>query len=188
MDISLFDYIAPGAVMLSQSNHSIVNFFNPSEEKHSSLYFGYGIVDFIIKNDINFSINGLNNFTNYIIEFNTSGFAIIPLREFMLDRKYVKVYYYMEGIFPNYRLMEDTVKQAFLYANKEYGFGKNKTYCFKMIADCYLDIGINVKPYKILGKYLYLSQSFCDDDRWTKVLDTLTGENLITRNSYYFIR
>ncbi|ARE67661.1 SWPV1-137 [Shearwaterpox virus] len=188
MDNRLFDFIAPGALILSASHNSIMNLFNPSEEKHSSLYMGSGIIDFIFNNNIDFPVKGLNNFTRYIIEFNTSGMSVIPVDKFMLDREYVKLYYYTEGLFPNYDIMRNALIYAFTNVSKEYGFGKNKTYCFKMIADCYYHLGIEVKPYKILGKYIYLSQSFSEDNRWFKVVDTLTGENLITGNCYYLIR
>ncbi|QRI42865.1 hypothetical protein [Mudlarkpox virus] len=188
MDNRLFDFVAPGALILSASYNSIMNLLNPSEEKHSSLYMGSGIIDFILNNNIDFPVKGLNNFIRYVIEFNTSGMAIIPVDKFMLDRKYVKLYYYTEGLFPNYDIMKKALIYAFTNVNKEYGFGKSKTYCFKMIADCYYHLGIEVKSYKILGKYLYLSQSFSEDNRWFKVVDTLTGENLITRNCYYLIR
>ncbi|QRY18943.1 ORF-73 [Teiidae poxvirus 1] len=187
MDIGLFDYVAPGALILSTSSYSIINFFNPSEEKHSSLYFGSGLVDFIRNNQIDIPITQLNNFTKYIIEFNTSGMRIIPLGTFISGRKYVKIYYFMEGIFPNYKIMKDALSKTFVNISKEYGFSKNKTYCFKMIADCYYDVGITVRPFKILGKYIYLSQSFSEDYRWYKVVDTTTGVDLITRDCYYFI-
>ncbi|UWX11300.1 CRPV-191 [Crowpox virus] len=188
MDNRLFDYVAPGALILSSSSSSIVNLINPSKEKHSSLYIGSGIIDFILKNNIDFPIKGLNNFIRYIIEFNTSGMAIIPIDIFMADRKYVKIYYYAEGLFPSYDIMKKALTYAFTNVNKEYGFGRNKTYCFKMVADCYYNLGIGVKSYKMLGKYLYLSQSFSEDGRWFKVVDTSTGENLIIGNCYYLIR
>ncbi|ALA62461.1 hypothetical protein [Turkeypox virus] len=188
MDISLFDGVAPGALVLSTSNNSIINFFNPSEEKHSSLYIGPGIIDLIIENYIDFPTHIFDNYTKYMIEVNTSGMEIIPLNTFISNKKYIKVYYFMEGIFPDYKVMKEALIQSFTNSRKEYGLSKNKTYCFKMIADCYRDIGIMVKSYKILGRHLYLSQSFSSDNRWFKIIDTISGENLLTRNCYYFKR
>ncbi|UZV26672.1 Nlpc/p60 superfamily protein, partial [Monkeypox virus] len=47
-----------------------------------------------------------------------------------------------------------------------------RMYCFKLVAECYKNAGIDTSSKRILGKDIFLSQNFTDDNRWIKIYDS----------------
>ncbi|WKW64864.1 Nlpc/p60 superfamily protein, partial [Monkeypox virus] len=48
----------------------------------------------------------------------------------------------------------------------------DRMYCFKLVAECYKNAGIDTSSKRILGKDIFLSQNFTDDNRWIKIYDS----------------
>ncbi|ATI21000.1 NLPc/P60 superfamily protein [Western grey kangaroopox virus] len=182
------NYVARGAVIFSNSYGSLTDYFNPSEEKHSALFFGSGLVDYLLARRIVYPLAGLTNEDCYIVEFNVSGMRAVPLEEFLGTKSSVRVYYYMRSVFPALDVMEEAIAFAFSDADKDYGFGSTKSYCFKTVSNCYAQVGVRVEPVNLLGREIVLSQSFTGDERWQKVMDSDTGEVVLLAGYGYYLK
>lgn len=173
------EYACRGAVIFSNSKTLLSSYFNPSEEKHASLYFGRGLVSFLANRGIQYPVAGLDDSQQYVLEFNTNGMRAVSLDEFLQSKVSVKVYYYTESCEPAVSVMDFATEFAFDELRKRYGFGHSASYCFKMVAHCYARAGVTVAPETLLWKDVILSQSFTRDVHWMCVYDSQTGASLL---------
>ncbi|AVD69220.1 ORF101 [Saltwater crocodilepox virus] len=158
--------LIPGAVLFTTCDYSLRNYLNPSRDKHAGIYLGAGVLDLIAREREAYPVAGLDNETAYVAEFDTAGFRLLGLCDFLADKTRVKVYHYVDPA-----VMARAARHVFDAAGKRYGFSARNSYCFKFIADCYLREGVETA--RVHPPFI-LSQNFTDDERWTRVFDSAT--------------
>ncbi|ASK51261.1 NLPc/P60 superfamily protein [Eptesipox virus] len=166
MDPATFlKYYAPkGSIIFINYIFSLTEIFNPSEIKHAAIYYGNN------HNTINILNN--NNDDDYVAVEATfkNGVRCVPLSELLSEAVNVKVYS-LKGNLSTER-MTFAAEYAFKYLGIPYGFGSKSLYCFKLVADCYNAVHVNIPTYNILGKHIVLSQSFTKNNDWKKIYDS----------------
>ncbi|QHR82595.1 NlpC P60 superfamily protein [Brazilian porcupinepox virus 1] len=168
----IFNNAPKGALIFSNYKFSLTEYFNPSYDKHVSIYIGSKDDDiFSCKDNKKYVVESLYN----------NGVTITSLSNYLKDVINVKVLVLDDDLNPNSKyIMSLAADIAKGYVGTPYGFGKNNIYCFKLIAKCYELVGIELPTYKILGKRIYLSQSFTDNKQWKKIYDS-------NMPSFYFV-
>ncbi|AWU47101.1 NLPc/P60 superfamily protein [Sea otter poxvirus] len=171
-------YSPRGAIIFVNSFYSLTEPFNPSEDKHIAIYFGTGLATHLLKSrGYNYSdkIHDVCDDVSYVIESTAMrGSHILKLTD-LIKNANIKVYI-LHNVSKSIQLMAQAADNALELVGVPYGFSYSKLYCFKMVADCYRAVGINVNTYKLLYRDVYLSQSFTRDYKWYKIYDSLTGE------------
>ncbi|ADT91088.1 NlpC/P60 superfamily protein [Cotia virus SPAn232] len=161
-------YAPRGSVIFINYLFSLTEYFNPSYDKHVAIYLGYK------DTDVNTIFKCENDDEKWIVEsIYESGVTATPLFTLLKNANNVKVYildeYNNEHSLAKMSLAADV---AITFIGKPYGFGSNNLYCFKLVAECYDSVGIQLPTYNILGKRVYLSQSFIDNIQWKKIYDS----------------
>nr|WGO62684.1 hypothetical protein [Wadden Sea poxvirus] len=164
---NIMDYIInntpKGAIIFINYRFSITEHFNPSEYKHAAIYFG---------NLLPKSLRLLSKYTEYLAveAVYKKGVRIIPLFDLFNDAVDITIYKLNDDININNK-MSIAADLSINFIGMPYGLGNNRLYCFKLIANCFNLVGINIDTYKILGYDIILSQSFTKNNQWKKIFD-----------------
>ncbi|ANS71145.1 nlpc/p60 superfamily protein [Pteropox virus] len=160
-------YVPRGAIIFVNSWHSLTEQFNPSNDKHAAIYFGDKLCTHLLKTRC-VSYDNICDSTLYAIESTAvKGAHIIPLKT-LITKSDIKIYI-LDNFDSPYKIMEQAADNALELVGAPYGFNSNNLYCFKMVANCFEAAGVDVSTYRLLGKDIYLSQSFTNDPKWKKI-------------------
>ncbi|QGN68058.1 Nlpc/p60 superfamily protein [Equine molluscum contagiosum-like virus] len=171
------EHACRGAVLFSNA-HGPTAYFNPSAEKHAALYFGRGLASHLLQQRVR-APQPLADDARYVVEFNTGGMRVVELEAYLRAKDSVKLYYYVEAGAPDVGTMARAAGFAFEDIDKAYGFGPRASYCFKTVARCYQRAGVRVRPERLLGRDVVLSQCFTRDPHWVCVYDSASGACLL---------
>ncbi|AAR07412.1 56R [Yaba monkey tumor virus] len=178
MDPTTFikNYTPKGAIIFLNYRFSLTEHFNPSEDKHAAIFIG----SIPSKNKTTYECMAVESTFN-------NGVNTITVDNLLKDLTSVRVYILNSTDFIS--KMSIASESALGFLGMPYGFGKKNMYCFKLVAECYEPLGIKTPTYKLLGKKIYLSQSFKYCNTWKKIYDSETGETdisygIISSNTY----
>ncbi|AST09275.1 virulence factor [Murmansk poxvirus] len=143
-------YAPKGAVIFINYVFSLTGHFNPSIDKHAAIYYGIFCSEHLV----------IESTYNKVVR-------LIKLDDLLQGYLSVKVY-----ILREIDIMKTAADKALSLLGIPYGFGTNRMYCFKLVADSYKRAGINVQSKRLLGKDIFLSQCFTEDSRWIKIYDS----------------
>ncbi|AAF17933.1 gp051R [Rabbit fibroma virus] len=156
------NYAPKGSVIFINYKFSLTEFFNPSEDKHAAIYIGQSTK----------TTYDLLHYTDerWIVEATyKNGVNKISVQELVQDATNIKVYILDDYNFETKMSIAADIATSFI--GTPYGFGSNNLYCFKLVADCYKTLGVVLPTYNILGKRVYLSQSFTCSKQWRRIYD-----------------
>ncbi|ABQ43531.1 hypothetical protein [Tanapox virus] len=164
MDPIMFikNYTPKGAIIFLNYRFSLTEHFNPSEDKHAAIFIG----SILLKNKKSKCLAIESTFKN--------GVDTISIEDLLKDSISVRVY--VLNSTDSISKMSIASELALGFLGVPYGFGKNNIYCFKLVAECYESLGVKIPTYRLLGKDVYLSQSFKKCNKWKKIYDSETGE------------
>ncbi|WZD65520.1 hypothetical protein [Bovine papular stomatitis virus] len=166
----IVDACPRGSLIFVSSAASMTDCFNPSKYKHAAIYVGsvdcrtmlrkLGAAGADVRADV-----------PYVIDASAPhGARITPLAELLRNCVVVKAY--RLAVPGALSLMSLAADAAFELVGTPYGFNHGRTYCFKLVADCFASVGVRTKTRRIMGREVVLSQDFLEDGAWTKILDS----------------
>ncbi|AKJ93713.1 nlpc/p60 superfamily protein [Raccoonpox virus] len=143
-------YAPRGSIIFINYNMSLTSHFNPSIEKHVGIYYGMVLSE------------------HFVVESTyRKGVRLVTLDTFFEGYLSTKVY-----MLENIQVMKTAADTSLSLLGIPYGFGDDRMYCFKLVAGAYKNAGIEISSKRLLGKDIFLSQNFTDDDRWIKIYDS----------------
>ncbi|AAR98138.1 hypothetical protein [Orf virus] len=162
------DVCPRGAVIFVSSAASMTDCLNPSVFKHAAIYAGR--VDRAplpppspVPAEAVTEPCAIDAIAPY-------GARVVLLSELL--RSCVAVQAYRLAVPGALALMNLAADAAFELVGTPYGFNSDRTYCFKLVADCFASVGVTTKTRRIMGRDVVLSQDFLESGMWTKVLDS----------------
>ncbi|QQG31543.1 hypothetical protein [Swinepox virus] len=158
-------YVPKGAIIFINYRFSLTVHFNPSEDKHAAIYIG-NLQSNCLRDGSTCALEPIDDDCYAIEASYKNGVRMINIKELLKDAKSIKILV-LHDIISDIK-MAIAADIAITFIGTPYGFGKHHLYCFKLVADCYSHIGIIIPTFNILGKRIYLSQSF-DNDQWKKI-------------------
>nr|WNT71177.1 MAG: hypothetical protein [Equine parapoxvirus] len=155
-----------GTVLLVTSRASLTDCLNPSAEKHAAIYVGEAAP---LR-----APPGAGACGPCAIDASAPhGARVTPLADLLRHCAVVKAYC-LAVPFAG-ALMSMAADTAFSLVGTPYGFNAGRTYCFKLVADCFASVGIRVRSRRIMGREVILSQDLVASGAWVKVLDSSDG-------------
>ncbi|ASC55596.1 hypothetical protein SePPVgORF033 [Seal parapoxvirus] len=163
-----------GSLIFVTSAMSMTECLNPSEYKHAAIYVGSLNVN---SRSVMRSV-ALGSSSNYcanvpcVIDASAPhGARITPLVDLLRHCLVVKAY--QLAVPGALMLMNLAADAAFELVGTPYGFNTGRTYCFKLVADCFASVGVSTRTRKIMGREVVLSQDFVEQEGvWTKIFDS----------------
>ncbi|ADZ24093.1 hypothetical protein CPXV_AUS1999_867_089 [Cowpox virus] len=143
-------YAPRGSIIFINYTMSLTSHLNPSIEKHVGIYYGTLLSEHLV-----------------VESTYRKGVRIVPLDSFFEGYLSAKVY-----MLENIQVMKIAADTSLTLLGIPYGFGHDRMYCFKLVAECYKNAGVDTSSKRILGKDIFLSQNFTDDNRWIKIYDS----------------
>ncbi|AIZ77294.1 hypothetical protein SB87_gp041 [Parapoxvirus red deer/HL953] len=165
-----------GAIIFVSSCASVTDCFNPSTYKHAAIYVGA-----IDAPRLLLRATGGATYTDAAESYAAGvpcvidasaphGARVTPLPDLLRNCAVVKAY--RLAVPGAGALMNLAADAAFELVGTPYGFNRGRTYCFKLVADCFASVGIPTRTRRIMGREVVLSQDFLDNGLWTKILDS----------------
>ncbi|ABI99220.1 hypothetical protein DpV83gp065 [Deerpox virus W-848-83] len=158
--------VPKGAIIFINYRFSLTEHFNPSEDKHAAIYLGKIKKENLISCKRSFDENEV-----WAIEASyKNGVNLITLDELLKGALNIKIFILDDELSePKMSIAADI---SLKFIGMPYGFGSNHIYCFKLVAESYSYLGITMPTYNILGKKIYLSQSFTHSGHWKKIYES----------------
>ncbi|AOA33014.1 hypothetical protein GTPV_gp052 [Goatpox virus Pellor] len=170
MDPATFikNYAPKGAVIFINYEFSLTEYFNPSEDKHAAIYIGSECTS----NHVKMFLSCSKFDEKMAIEASyKNGVRLVNIDDLIKGAISVKVLT-LNDVISQYK-MGLAADNAMSFLGMPYGFGNDNIYCFKLVADSYKFLGITLPTYNILGKQIFLSQSFVNNKQWKIVYSFL---------------
>ncbi|ADC53813.1 hypothetical protein [Pseudocowpox virus] len=163
------DVCPRGAVIFVSSAASMTDCLNPSVFKHAAIYAGR--VDRAPLPPLSPApAEAVDAEPCAIDAIAPYGARVVTLPELL--RGCVAVRAYRLAVPGALALMNLAADAAFELVGTPYGFNSGRTYCFKLVADCFASVGVLTKTRRIMGREVVLSQDFLENGMWAKVLDS----------------